>query len=157
MINILYHESNRMLGVGSTICIVILMVLLECAAVLCYRGILSFDDVDLVGLAVITAIVLGVCALAILLRLDVTVTDDEIRIRTIGTRTIARDDIGSATVRTDLKAVREYGGYGIRIWLKGTGYTVPGLKTGVEISVLGKNRRVFISSKDAESLASALS
>ena len=154
--NITYHESNRMLGPASTVAIVLLMVFIECLAVLCYTGRLSIDEIDSVGLAVVTLIVLAVIAMAFLLRLDVTVTATELRIRTVRTRVIPRDSITSATIRTDVDAVHEYGGYGIRIWLRGTGYTIHGMDGGVEVETANSGRRIFIASRDPGSLASAL-
>ncbi len=154
----LYHETQRMLQPVGVAAITLMMLVIEIIAILSYRGAIDLGrGTDSVGICVVTAVVIAIDLLALFLRLDVTVTDQEIRIKTIGTRCIMKEDIGSIEVRDRIDALREYGGWGIRLWFRGTGYIAPGNKGGVEIGIKGRKAKVLISSRDPRSLERAAS
>ena len=155
--NTAFHERQRMLQPGASAAMVLIMLLIEALVILDYLGYVNMDQTDLVTLIIVTAVVVFVIALALLLRMTVDVDGEYLTIKTIGTRKIHLEDITEANVRDKIYAVREYGGWGIRLWTKGLGYIAPGNNGGVEIKVKGMGHGIMISSKDPEALLGALS
>ena len=155
--NTAFHERQRMLQPGASAAMVLIMLLIEALVVLDYLGYVNMDQTDLVTLIIVTAVVVFVIALALLLRMTVDVDGEYLTIKTIGTRKIHLEDITEANVRDKIYAVREYGGWGIRLWTKGLGYIAPGNNGGVEIKVKGMGHGIMISSKDPEAVLRALS
>ena len=155
--NTAFHERQRMLQPWASAAMVLIMLLIEALVILDYLGYVNMDQTDLVTLIIVTAVVVFVIALALLLRMTVDVDGEYLTIKTIGTRKIHLEDITEANVRDKIYAVREYGGWGIRLWTKGLGYIAPGNNGGVEIKVKGMGHGIMISSKDPEALLGALS
>ena len=155
--NTAFHERQRMLQPGASAAMVLIMLLIEALVILDYLGYVNIDQTDLITLIIVTAVVVFVIALALLLRMTVDVDGEYLTIKTIGTRKIHLEDIAEAIVRDKIYAVREYGGWGIRLWTKGLGYIAPGNNGGVEIKVKGMGHGIMISSKDPEALLRALS
>ena len=155
--NTAFHERQRMLQPGASAAMVLIMLLIEALVILDYLGYVNIDQTDLITLIIVTAVVVFVIALALLLRMTVDVDGEYLTIKTIGTRNIHLEDITEANVRDKIYAVREYGGWGIRLWTKGLGYIAPGNNGGVEIKVKGMGHGIMISSKDPEALLRALS
>ena len=155
--NTAFHERQRMLQPGASAAMVLIMLLIEALVVLDYLGYVNIDQTDLVTLIIVTVVVVFVIALALLLRMTVDVDGEYLTIKTIGTRKIHLEDIAEANVRDKIYAVREYGGWGIRLWTKGLEYIAPGNNGGVEIKVKGMGHGIMISSKDPEALLRALS
>lgn len=155
--NTAFHERQRMLQPGASAAMVLIMLLIEALVILDYLGYVNIDQTDLITLIIVTAVVVFVIALALLLRMTVDVDGEYLTIKTIGTRKIHLEDITEANVRDKIYAVREYGGWGIRLWTKGLGYIAPGNNGGVEIKVKGMGHGIMISSKDPEALLRALS
>ena len=155
--NTAFHERQRMLQPGASAAMVLIMLLIEALVILDYLGYVNIDQTDLITLIIVTAVVVFVIALALLLRMTVDVDGEYLTIKTIGTRKIHLEDITEANVRDKMYAVREYGGWGIRLWTKGLGYIAPGNNGGVEIKVKGMGHGIMISSKDPEALLRALS
>lgn len=155
--NTAFHERQRMLQPGASAAMVLIMLLIEALVILDYLGYVNIDQTDLITLIIVTAVVVFVIALALLLRMTVDVDGEYLTIKTIGTRKIHLEDITEANVRDKIYAVREYGGWGIRLWTKGLGYIAPGNNGGVEIKVKGMGHGIMISSKDPEALLGALS
>ncbi len=154
----LYHESQRMLQPVGAAAITLLMLVIEIVAILSYRGAIDLGrGTDSVGLCVVTAVVVAVDMTALFLRMDVTVTEQGIRIKTVGTRCIPKENIESIEVRDRIRAMRDYGGWGIRLWLRGVGYIAPGNDGGVEIRIAGRKTGILISSRDPDSLFKAVS
>ena len=154
----LYHETQRMLQPAGAAAVTLLMLVIEILAILSYRGAIDLGrGMDPVGLCVVTAVVVVVDMLALFLRMDVTVTEQEIRIKTVWTRRIPKDDIESVEVRDRIRAVREYGGWGIRLWFRGIGYIAPGNDGGVEVRIVGRKTGILISSRDPDALHRAVS
>ena len=146
-----------MLQPWASVVLTVTMLILEVVVVIDYLGYVNIDQTDIVTLSIVTAVVIFVIGLALLLKMDVTVDGEYLSIRTIGTRRIHLGDIAEATVRDRIYAVREYGGWGIRLWNKGIGYIAPGNKGGVEVKVKGEKHGIMISSKNPEILLRALS
>ena len=155
--NTAFHERQRMLQPGASAAMVLIMLLIEALVILDYLGYVNIDQTDLITLIIVTAVVVFVIALALLLRMTVDVDGEYLTIKTIGTRKIHLEDIAEANVGDKIYAVREYGGWGIRLWTKGLGYIAPGNNGGVEIKVKGMGHGIMISSKDPEALLRALS
>ena len=155
--NTAFHERQRMLQPWASAVMILIMWLIEALVILDYLGYVNIDQTDLVTLIIVTAVVLFVIALALLLRMTVDVDGEYLTIKTIGTRRIHLEDIAESNVRDRIYAVREYGGWGIRLWTKGLGYIAPGNNGGVEIKVKGMSHGIMISSKDPEALLRALS
>ena len=155
--NTAFHERQRMLQPGASAAMVLIMLLIEALVILDYLGYVNIDQTDLITLIIVTAVVVFVIALALLLRMTVDVDGEYLTIQTIGTRKIHLEDITEANVRDKIYAVREYGGWSIRLWTKGLGYIAPGNNGGVEIKVKGMGHGIMISSKDPEALLRALS
>ena len=155
--NTTFHEKQRMLQPRASAAMVLIMLLIEALVILDYLGYVNIDQTDLITLIIVTAVVVFVIALALLLRMTVDVDGEYLTIKTIGTRKIHLEDITEANVRDKIYAVREYGGWGIRLWTKGLGYIAPGNNGGVEIKVKGMGHGIMISSKDPEALLGALS
>ena len=148
--NTAFHERQRMLQPGASAAMVLIMLLIEALVILDYLGYVNIDQTDLITLIIVTAVVVFVIALALLLRMTVDVDGEYLTIKTIGTRKIHLEDIAEANVRDKIYAVREYGGWGIRLWTKGLGYIAPGNKGGVEVKVKGEKHGIMISSKNPE-------
>lgn len=146
-----------MLQPWASVVLTVAMLILEVVVVIDYLGYVNIDQTDIITLSIVTAVVIFVIGLALFLRMDVTVDGEYLSIRTIGTRRIHLEDIAEATVRDRIYAVREYGGWGIRLWTKGIGYIAPGNNGGVEVKVKGEKHGIMISSKDPETLLRALS
>ena len=155
--NTAFHERQRMLQPWASAVMILIMLLIEALVILDYLGYVNIDQTDLITLIIVTAVVVFVIALALLLRMTVDVDGEYLTIKTIGTRRIHLEDIAEANVRDRIYAVREYGGWGIRLWTKGLGYIAPGNNGGVEIKVRGMSHGIMISSKDSEALLKALS
>ena len=155
--NTTFHEKQRMLQPGASAAMVLIMLLIEVLVILDYLGYVNMDQTDLATLIIVTMVVVFVIVLALLLRMTVDVDGEYLTIRTIGTKRIHLEDIAEANVRDRIYAVREYGGWGIRLWTKGLGYIAPGNNGGVEIKVRGMGHGIMISSKDPEALLRALS
>lgn len=158
MRKILYYESQRMLQPSGVIGITLLVFVIEALAILSYQGMLDLDKgTDAVVLGIVTVLMAAIELLALLLRMDVTVTEKGVRVRTIGTRYMSKDEIERIEVRDKVRAVREYGGWGIRLWIHGIGYIAPGSKGGVEIRLSNRRTGILISSRDPEALFEAIS
>ena len=155
--NTTFHEKQRMLQPRASAAMVLIMLLIEALVILDYLGYVNMDQTDLATLIIVTTVVVFVIALALLLKMTVDVDGEYLTIRTIGTKRIHFEDIAEANVRDRIYAVREYGGWGIRLWTKGLGYIAPGNNGGVEIKVRGMGHGIMISSKDPEALLRALS
>ncbi len=154
----LYHETQRMMQPVVAATVALIMLVIEVIAILSYRGDIDLGrGTDSVGLCVVTAVAVIIVMLALFLRMDVTVSDQGIRIRTVGTRFIPKEDIESVEIRDRIRAVREYGGWGIRLWFRGIGYIAPGNDGGVEIRIAGRRTGILISSRDPGSLLEAVS
>ncbi len=154
----LYRETQRMLQPVGVAAITLMMLVIEMIAILSYYGKIDTGrEMDCVGLCAVTAIVIAVDMLALFLKMDVTVTEQGVRIRTIGARFISKEEIKSVEVRNRADAVREYGGWGIRLWFRGIGYIAPGNNGGVEIRTTGRSAGILISSRDPDSLHGAIS
>lgn len=158
MRKILYHESQRMLQPSGVIGITLLVFVIEALAILSYQGMLDLDKgTDAVVLSIVTVLMVAIELLALLLRMDVTVTEGGVRVRTIGTRYMSKEEIERIEIRDKVRAVREYGGWGIRLWIHGVGYIAPGSKGGVEIRLSNRRTGILISSRDPEALFEAIS
>lgn len=155
--NTTFHEKQRMLQPRASAAMVLIMLLIEALVILDYLGYVNIDQTDLATLIIVTTVVMFVIVLALLLKMTVDVDGEYLTIRTIGTKRIQLEDIAEANVRDRIYAVREYGGWGIRLWTKGLGYIAPGNNGGVEIKVRGMGHGIMISSKDPEALLRALS
>lgn len=155
--NTAFHERQRMLQPWASVVLTVAMLILEVVVVIDYLGYVNIDQTDIVTLSIVTAVVIFVIGLALLLKMDVTVDGEYLSIRTIGTRRIHLEDIAEATVRDRIYAVREYGGWGIRLWTKGIGCVAPGNNGGVDVKVKSEKHGIMISSKDPEILLRALS
>lgn len=153
-----YHETQRMMQPNVAATLIVILAIVEAAVIASYLGYLDIgNENDLVGTIVPTVILAAICILAETLRMDVTVTDREISIRTVGTKTIALDDIEGVEIRDRSYAVKKFGGWGIRLWIRGVGYVAPGSNGGVEIRIRGRKAGVLISSRDPEALLAAIS
>lgn len=153
-----YHETQRMMQPNVAATLIVILTIVEAAVIASYLGYLDIgNENDLVGTIVPTVILAAICILAETLRMDVTVTDREISIRTVGTKTIALDDIEGAEIRDRSYAVKKFGGWGVRLWIRGVGYVAPGSNGGVEIRIRGRKTGVLISSRDPEALLAAIS
>ena len=155
--NTTFHEKQRMLQPRASTAMVLIMLLIEVLVILDYMGCVNMDQTDLATLIIVTTVVVFVIVLALLLKMTVDVDGEYLTIRTIGTKRIHLKDITEVNVRDRIYAVREYGGWGIRLWTKGLGYIAPGNNGGVEIKVKGMGHGIMISSKDPEALLRALS
>ena len=153
--NTTFHEKQRMLQPRASAAMVLIMLLIEALVILDYLGYVNIDQTNLATLINVTMVF--VIVLALLLKMTVDVDGEYLTIRTIGTKRIHLEDITEANVRDRIYAVREYGGWGIRLWTKGLGYIAPGNNGGVEIKVRGMGHGIMISSKDPEALLRALS
>lgn len=158
MRKILYYESQRMLQPSGVIGITLLVFVIEALAIMSYQGMLDLDKgTDAVVLSIVTVLMVAIELLALLLRMDVTVTEGGVRVRTIGTRYMSKEEIERIEIRDKVRAVREYGGWGIRLWIHGVGYIAPGSKGGVEIRLSNRRTEILISSRDPEALFEAIS
>lgn len=158
MTKILYHENQRMLQPWIAAILCIAMLALECLIVADYLGYtrIDADSQNILVVILVSAVVVFVILLALFLRMDVTVTEDELLIKTVRTRRIARSGIESVAVRDRIYAVREYGGWGIRLWTKGLGYIAPGNNGGVEVRIEGRSKGIMVSSRTPDDLYCAL-
>lgn len=153
-----YHETQRMMQPNVAATLIAILAIIEAAVIASYLGYLDIgNEHDIVGTIVPTVILAAICILAATLRMDVTVTDGAVRIRTVGTRVVDLDDIESAEIRDRPYAVRKFGGWGIRLWIRGVGYVAPGSNGGVEIRIRGRKTGMLISSRDPEALLAAIS
>ncbi len=157
MSDMIFHERQRMLQPWALMMLTLILVILEAVTLLDYFEVIDFEDVDTLTVCIVTAIVALVTIGAVFLRLDVTVDDGCVTIKTVGTKRIPLADIEEATVRDKTYAIHKFGGWGIRIWIRGMGYISPYNNGGVEIRVKGAKHAVMISSEDPEALLRAIS
>lgn len=151
-----YHETQRMLQPWASAILVLVMIVLESLVIIDYIGYIEMDDDNVFSVIAVTIIVISVIILAIFLKLDVTVVENEIRIHTIGTRIIPLDGIERASVCGKINAVKNYGGWGIRYWIKEIGYIAPGCEGGVEIHLKRNSTGIMISSRTPDILLDAI-
>lgn len=153
-----YHETQRMMQPQVAAVLIAILAIVEATVIASYLGYLDIgNENDIIGTIIPTIILAAICILAAALRMDVTVTDGALRIRTVGTRTVDLDDIESAEIRDRSYAVRKFGGWGVRLWIRGIGYVAPGSNGGVEIRIKGRKTGMLISSRDPEALLAAIS
>lgn len=157
MSEVVFHERQRMLQPWALMVLTLVLVVLEAVTLMDYFEIVDVDDVDTLSVCVVTIIVALVTIGAVFLRLDVTVDGEYVTIKTVGTKRIPLADIEEAIVRDRAYAVRMFGGWGIRVWIRGVGYIAPGNDGGVEIRVKGAKHSIMISSMDPEALLRAIS
>ncbi len=149
-----YFESQRLISsiwLATLMCLA--FVIAEVAVIYCYVNDLSMPWYVMI----VITLVLALLILAVLfLRYSVTVTDSEVRIKTIGARVISRDTIEKTEVQ-EIHAISQYGGWGIRHVGNGTvGYIFSGAEKGVMIFIKD-GKKVMISSHRFEDLQKALS
>lgn len=151
-----YTESMRMMRFKDAAMLTALMAVIECIAVASFAGIVDLGkETDAVGLAVVTTVVVAACLMGALLRMTVRVDEDGVSVKTLRTRMIRFEEIASVAVRDRTYAVGRYGGWGLRLWIRGTGYVSPECEGGVEI-LFPTGRGVMISSRDPERLMEAI-
>ncbi len=121
MEDILFKETQSMMGTRAAIALDALMLILWTLLTLDYLDYvrIDVDDVDLTTFVICSTVIAIAIVLTIILRMTVTVTSDRVLIKTISTRIIERSDIESIELRKDIHALREYGGWGIKYWIKG--------------------------------------
>lgn len=152
-----YQETQQMTQTWSKAALVIVMIALWFLALASYMNVLPQNGyMGWEVMVIVTVVLAAVVILALFLKMKVTVTDDEIRIKTILTRVIRRSEIESLEIRDKIYAVREYGGWGIRWWVRGIGYIAPGNNGGVEVHTAEGKHGIMISSKDPQALLDAL-
>jgi hypothetical protein len=152
----IYHETQRMMQPWVTVLTDVVLVALIVVLFCSYYEILPKGNLNIWALIALTALLVAIILLSLFLRMDVTVTEKEVRIRTISTRVIARSDIERMDIRENIHALREYGGWGIRWWCKGIGYIAPGNNGGVELYVKGREHGIMISSRTPKELYKSL-
>lgn len=153
MSEIIYKESQRQLPWIISVLIILMAAIVE--AVLFYSY--FYQDRNSVPwylLAVVTVLMVSLVYLALFLRTTVTVTEDEVIIKTIPVRRILKKKIKNVEIQ-DIKALRQYGGWGIRYTGKKIGYISYGDKRGVMLH-FEKGNDIMISSKDPEALMEAI-
>ena len=153
-----FHETQRMMQPNIAAALIAILAVIEATVIASYLGYLDIgNENDIVGTIVPTIIFVAICILAATLKMDVAVKDGSIVIRTVGTRTISLDDIEGVEIRDKSYAVKKYGGWGIRLWVRGVGYVAPGNNGGVEIRLKDRKTGVLISSRDPHALFEAIS
>lgn len=156
--NALFFERQKMLPMPYRALVALLGVVLLILSYLCYNGTIVQEGktFDIYAFIVTSAISVSIILLALFLTLTVTVTETEITIRTLGTKRIQKSDIDRVVLIDQVHAVRDYGGWGIRYWFKGKGYTIPGNKGAVEIHIKGAKFGTLITSMRPEELCDSL-
>lgn len=148
-----YFESQRFISsiwLAASMCVA--FVVGELVLIYCY---LSDFNMPWYAMIIVTLVFVLLTSIVLFLKYSVTVTDSEVRIKTIGVRVISRDTIEKTEVQ-DIHAIHQYGGWGIRYWRKGTiGYIFPGAEKGVMIFMKNGNR-IMLSSRKSEDLYGAL-
>lgn len=154
----LFYERQKMLPMPYRALMVLLGIALLILSYLCYNGTIVQEGktFDIYSWIIASTIAIMIILLAIFLTLTVTVTETEITIKTLGTKRIQRSDIDKVTLIDQVHAVRDYGGWGIRYWFKGKGYTIPGNKGAVEILIKGAKFGTLITSMRPEELYESL-
>jgi len=151
--DIRYFESQRFISsiwLATLMCVA--FVVGELVVIYYY---LSDFNMPWYAMIIVTLVFVLLISIVVFLKYSVTVTDGEVRIKTIGVRVISRDKIEKTEVQ-DIHAIRQYGGWGIRYWGKGTvGYIFPGAEKGVMI-FMKDGKRIMMSSRKSEDLYTVL-
>ena len=155
MENKIYSETQKMMPGWFGVVLLVIFVFAEIVLICNYVGIILGTQMPLAVLIVITILLVLMAYLALFLKLNVTVTVDELRIRTLGTRIIKRKDILRCEISEKVKPISQYGGWGVRHCLKKQGYICPGNNGGVMIHIAGK-KDTLITSKTPQDLMNAL-
>lgn len=154
MSNILYEETLKQMSKTMAIIILALMIIVEGSLICSYLYIESSRTTSLISIAIVTFVFAILLYLAFFLKTTVTVTSDEIRIKTIPTRIISRKDIKKAEIQ-EIKALRQYGGWGVRYTGRKIGYISAGCEKGVMLHFENRDD-IMISSKHPEELLNAV-
>jgi len=155
--NPIYQESNRTLSNRGICFFLMIFALIEALMVVIYLhpeynpGKPPMTVEMLVALLILFVFLF---ILMLILKVRVTVYGDKIRIKTVGTKVITKDRIESAEL-CEMKAVRRFGGYGIR-WRPGkTGYTSDYLHCGVIVRTTD-GHETYIMSAEPQKLLDAI-
>lgn len=154
MSNILYEETQKMMSKTVAFMILALMIVVEGTLICTYLYIESSASESLITIIPVTLVFAILLYLAFFLKTRVTVTSEEIRIKTVPTRIILKKDIKKAEVQ-EIKALRQYGGWGVRYTGRKIGYISGGCKDGVMLHFENRNS-IMISSKQPEELLNAI-
>ncbi len=154
MSNILYEETQKQMSKTMALIISALMIVVEGVLICTYLYAESYATESLVTIAVVTFVFAILLYLAFFLKTRVTVTSEEIRVKTIPTRVILKKDIKKAEVQ-EIRALRQYGGWGVRYTGRKIGYISAGCKEGVMLHFENRDD-IMISSKHPEELLNAI-
>jgi hypothetical protein len=162
MSNVKYIESQRMLPLWVGIVLAAAMAALVATMILAHLGIFAppgaSSEMPLWLLVPMTVLLAAIALIGLFLRLETTVTDSELRIKTILSRRIMLEDIEGceAVPKGDIHPVSRYGGWGVRYWTTGIAYLCPGNEGAVMVHEKGREKGILICSKRPDDLLKAL-
>ena len=155
MTEILYRELQKMAQPKIGLIMAAVFILAEVLIVYAYLAQIGQNPLPISVTVVVTILLIFLIYLALFMKVVVTVTESEIYIRSfINHKILKKDIIGCEIV--EFRPMRDFGGWGIRFFVKGTGYICPGTKRGVRLERVG-HTALTISSNDADALMDAIS
>lgn len=140
--------------ISKTLSMIVIALLIVGEATLVWSFTLAENAVPWPVFAIVTVVFVFLGYVVLFLKTTVRITEDKIFIKTIPVRTINKDEIEKCEI-VDIKALRQFGGWGIRYTWNRIGYISYGNKKGVMLHINGK-RDVVISSSKPEELANAI-
>lgn len=155
MDEIIYRERNRSLNIAHTIGMAGILTALEAILIWAYLTRAGNRPIELLPLVVISALLIFFIGLAIGLHFTVTVYRDRLTVKTLGTRTIRLADVTGCEL-ADIRALRQFGGWGVRLTPWRRGYILGGATQGVTLRFADRIP-ITVSSFDAERLYRAVS
>lgn len=117
-----------------------------------YIDILSAEGLSMI-VAVLTVFVIAMVT-AYMLKIKTTVTGESLTVGMIKGRTVPIGEIASA-VSEDFRAIKDFGGWGLRYGAKGWGYIAAGTNKGLRIN-MKDGKSLLISTKRMFELESAV-
>lgn len=152
----LYSSETKMLSGAGLVLVLAFLAALTCFWAYCLITQPEGSDLYLPPYAavLIFVLILALLALALFLKCKLRIFEDRIEITSIGTKTVKMSDIESCET-IEVKAVRQFGGWGIR-WLPNKiGYIIPEMD-GVKIKCKD-GKTVVICSDDPEKIIKIVS
>ncbi|MDR0198250.1 MAG: hypothetical protein LBI08_00715 [Methanomassiliicoccaceae archaeon] len=148
----LYRESQPVAPLWLSLVILISFIGIMAFSLYAVWGDDLSEGTSAVIVSVTVAIILTVSLFMI--RIKVTVTDESLTVTTFRKRTIPMGDIENISTE-DFKALRDFGGWGIRFGRKGWGYIAAGTDKGIRVH-LKTGKSFLVSTKDQFGLESAM-
>ncbi len=149
----LYHTENYLLKGAAKVIVTIILIALESIfiASLIIEG--KWEPPVVICAIIITALLVALIYTALFIKFKVDVLEDRIQIKTFGKFIIEKNDVEKCEI-ISVKAIREFGGWGLRSGIKKRGYIVPGMDA-VKIT-LKDGRNVTICSENTNEMLTAI-